>query len=335
MAFQDMVAELRGAVPKISITFCPTLINRAYRDIREANLWSFLLYESSWITPPLISTGTMTANQGSSSVTFDANAIAAINAAQLTSTYSLITQRQLRSSAAGGIYNIIAYNPTTGAATLDRPYADQSFGAGLSYQLYQLYYAALYSDHLTYLTITNPSMFLSLDLTATRSTIDLTDPQRSWYEFPTKAVPLGIDYRGQGTATPSATLNYPLYELWGQPVSPFTYQCYAIRRGVDLVNPADTLPVQIPQELVLARAKYYAYEWAEANKDLSPRSVGPDFKFLMGATMALYTKLLTLYRKQDKEFCDNWLTNRSLNAVTANWGYYSTLSGTAGPYANR
>jgi hypothetical protein len=330
-----MITELRGSVPKISITFCPTLINRAYKDIREANLWSFLLYESSWITPPLISTGTMTATQGSTAITFDANAVAAINTAQLLSTYSLITQRQLRSSAAGGIYSIISYNGGTGAAVLDRPYADQSFGAGLSYQLYQLYYPAPFIDHLTYLTITNPSMFLSLDLTATRSTIDLTDPQRSWYEFPTKAVPLGIDYRGQNTATPSSTLGFPLYELWGQPVSPFTYQCYGLRRGTDLVNPGDTLPYQIPQEMVLARAKYYAYEYAEATKDMSPRSSGPDFKFLMAQTMVLYGKLLTLYRKQDKEYCDNWLTNRSLNAVSANWGYYNTISGTAGPYANR
>ena len=103
MSLQSMQAELRGSVPKLPFAFTSTLINRAYKTIRNANLWSFQLFESSWITPPLINTGTVTAAQGSSALTFDATAITAINAAQALSTYSLITQRQFRNSAAGGI----------------------------------------------------------------------------------------------------------------------------------------------------------------------------------------------------------------------------------------
>ena len=116
MAFQDMRAELRGCVPKLPFVYTSTLINRAYRTIRESNLWSFQLFESSWITPPLISTGTVTCATGSPNITFNATAVSAINAAQLLSTYSLITQRQFRNSAAGGIYNIISYNSLTRAA---------------------------------------------------------------------------------------------------------------------------------------------------------------------------------------------------------------------------
>lgn len=333
MAFQDMRAELRGCVPKLPFAYTSTLINRAYRTIRESNLWSFQLFESSWITPPLISTGTVTCATGSPNITFNATAVSAINAAQLLSTYSLITQRQFRNSAAGGIYNIISYNSITGATILDRPYADQATGAALSYQLYQVYYAAPYRDFLTWISITNPSMFLTLDLTQTRANVDATDPQRSWYQFPTCAVPMGTDLRGLGTANASATLYYKMYELWGQPVSPFTYQCYGIRKGSPLVAPTDIIDPSLDEELVLTLARTYAYKWAEANKDMSPRSAGPDFKFLIGADMTEYKRLLTLYRKQDKEFVDNWITSRGINLLGRNWGFYNTLAGTAGPYS--
>ena len=333
MAFQDLIVELRGSVPKLPIAFCPTLINRAWRAVRESNLWSFQLFESAWISPPLITSGTVTLQQGSPSLTFDATAIAAINAAQLASPYSLITQRQFRNSAAGGIYSIIAYNPVTGSMTLDRPYADQPNGSGQTYQIYQVYYTAPYKDHRAWLSVRNPSMFLDLDLTTTRAEIDSMDPQRTWYQFPSRVVPYGADLRGLGTATPSSTLYYPMFELWGQPVSPFTYHCYGIRNGSPLVNPTDVLPPIIEEELVLAKARRFAYEWAEANKDMSPRSSGPDFKFLMGLAEKEYGELRTLYRKQDKEFINNWLTTRGGQCAARGIGFYNTLAMTAGPYA--
>jgi hypothetical protein len=109
--------------------------------------------------------------------------------------------------------------------------------------------------------------------------------------------------------------------------------CYGIRRGTDLAAPTDTVPIQIGEDLVLARARYYAYEWAEANKDQTPRAQGPDFRFLMGQAQDLYTKLLTKYRRQDKEFVNNWFTARQLGAASQLFGYYNTLAGVAGPYA--
>lgn len=324
-----MMTELRGSVPKLPISYTKTLINRAYADVRLANLWSFSLFESSWTTPPLINSGTVTATQGSASITFDATAIAALNAG--VASYSLITQRQFRISV-GGIYSIIAYNSVTGAATLDRIFGDPG-GAGLSYQVYQLYCPAPYQDFRTWISVRNPQMFIDLDLTTTRAEVDAMDPQRTWYQFPTRVVSYAIDLRGAGTANQSATYGYPLFELWGQPIQLFTYQCYGIRKGVDLVNPTDTLPFQLREDTVVARAKDYAYEWAEANKDMTPRATGPDFKFLRQATMAEYKGLLQKDRQVDKDFVDNWLTSRMPALVGHGWGYYSTLSGFAGPYS--
>lgn len=325
MALIDMMSELRGSVPKIPMAFTKTLINRAWRTVRESNLWSFNLFESSWITPPLINAGTVTATQGLANLTFDATAIAAINAAQIAQPYSLITQRQFR-IAVGGIYNLITYNPSTGAATLDRPFADPG-GVGVVYQIYQLYYPAPYADHRAWFSVRNPSMFVDLDLTTTRTSIDAMDPQRTWYQFPTRVVAYGRDLR-----TGSATLGFPLFELWGQPVSPFVYQCYGCRMGTDLVNASDTLPQPLGEDLILPKARDFAYEWAEANKGTTPRNVGSDFKFLRKEANDEYLKMLKQYRRQDKEFVLNWFVTRQKMLGGRGLGYYNTLAGTAGPY---
>jgi hypothetical protein len=294
--------------------------------VREANLWSFNLFESTWITPGLVNSGGVTVAQGSPNLQFDAIATAAINAFQAANPFILITQLQFR-IASGGIYSLIFYNPATGAAILDRAYGDPSVNDG-AYFLYQSYYAPPMKDFLTWISVRNPALFLTLDTTTTREWIDVNDPQRMIFQFPTRVIPLGIDQRGAGTNFPSATLGFPLFELWGQATTPFTYQCYGLRKGADLVNPTDTLPFQIPEELVMARAKYYAYEWCEANKDMVPRATGPDFRFLMGATMDDYKKLLIKYRKQDKEYVNNWFTQSRLPyGVVA--GTYNTLAGVA------
>jgi hypothetical protein len=329
-----MQTELRGSLPKLPFAFTKTLINRAWRVIRESDLWSFNLFEASWISPPVINTGGVTVTQGFNTVQFDATATAAINTAQASQPYSLITQRQFRPGNVAGvaqIYNLISYNPATGAAVLDRIYADPS-GNDTAYNLYQLYYPAPYLDHLGWISVRNMQMFLDLDLDTERQVIDAWDPQRSWYQFPTRVVPYAIDIRGQGTATPSATLGYPLFELWGQPVTPFSYDLYGLRRGTDLSNPTDTLPIQVGEDCVIARARMYAYEWAEANKSMAPRAEGPDFRYLYSVAEKEFKDRLGWYRKQDKEYVDNWFTIRNPQWYSRAFGYYNTIASVAGPY---
>jgi hypothetical protein len=328
MSFLTMASEIRGSVPKLSFNFAQTLVNRAWKVVREANLWSFNLFESSWITPPLVTTGTVTATQGSATITFDANAIAALLASMIQNPYSPITIRQFRIGV-GGIYSLVSLDPnfaTNGIATLDRIFGDPS-GAGMVYQVYQLYYAAPFADHRAWLSVRNPQMFIDLDLTRTRAQIDAMDPQRSWYQFPTCVVPYARD-----TRPGSATLGYPLFELWGQPVAPFTYQCYGLRNGLDLVNPGDTIPQPLDEDLVLAKARSFAYNWAEANKDITPRATGPDFRFLIGNAEREFKDLKVTYRRQDREFVLNWFIQRSNILGGHGIGYYNTLAGFAGPY---
>src|SRR5215831_502423 len=201
MALGNMITELRGSVPKIPFAYTKTLVNRAWRQIRESNIWSFQLFEANWVSPPLCNTGFCTATLGSPTITFNAAAIAAIQASQLAVPQSLITQRQFRIGS-GTIYNLIALDPAfnvNGIVTLDRPYADLNpVGPGLGYQIYQLYYPTQFIDVVRYMTVRNMQMFMYLNTTTTRTLIDTWDPQRTWYQFPTHVVPLGIDLRGQG-----------------------------------------------------------------------------------------------------------------------------------------
>ena len=78
MSLGDMTSEIRGSIPKMPYVFCRTLVNRAWRQVRESNLWSFQLFEANWISPPLLNTGTVTAVVGSPNITFSPAAIAAM-----------------------------------------------------------------------------------------------------------------------------------------------------------------------------------------------------------------------------------------------------------------
>lgn len=323
MAFRDMIAELRGAVPKIPMSYCMTVINRAYQDVRRQNLWSFQIYDSNWIAPSAVNTGLVTTVQGSSSVVLNAAANAAVQAS--ITLYNPINQRQFRVGVST-ICNITGYDNPTATLTLDRGFPDPG-GIGQAYQVYQVYYPAPYRDHLMFISVRDMVGFCDLVLNKNMIWLNERDPQRTWYFFPTHVVPYLIGTDPANTAT----YQFPLFELWGVPLSNRAYQIFGIRKGLDLVNPTDVLPVALTEECLMAMAKFYAYEWAEANKGAIPRNQGPDFKYLMGETKARYNELFRKLRMQDRMIVDNWFSIRrsSLNGKT--WAQYNTISGTAYP----
>lgn len=334
MSFQSMQAELRGSVPKLDPSYAGTLINRAWRTVRERNLWSFLLFEGQWVAPPVANTGTVTVVQGTATATLDSTAKTALNTALAAQPYSLITQRQFRIGFSG-IYNIWSYDSTSGVLSLDRPFGEAS-ASGAAYQIYQCYYVpqansgatpTYLSDFKGWISVRNIQNFIDLYTDRyTRAQLDEIDPQRMSYFFPTDVVPYVPD-----TNPASATYRYPRFELWGGPLSNYIYQLYGMRRGLDLALPTDTLPPPVGEDCVLALARVYAYEWAEANKQLAPRAVGPDFRFLMGAARTEYESLLRIYRQADREYVDNWFSVRRDALYGKSLAYYNSLSGTAYP----
>lgn len=325
-----MYAELTGAIPKLPVNYAMTLVNRAWADIRRKNLWSFQLFEANWVSPGLINAGTVTATTGSNTVVFDVTASTAITAIALSGPFPTnILQRQFRIGI-GTIYNIWAYSESGGIVTLtlDRPFADPG-GAGQSYIILQCYYEAPMQDFLCWINVRDIINFNDLTLYSSRKQIDMMDPQRTIFYLPTYVVPY---MQQQNPASPNYGI--PMFELWGQPSYVLTYQLYGIRKGTPLVNDNDALPPSIGEDVVMALARSYAYEWAEANKSDMPRNAGSDFRFLMQAAMSEYSRLAKDYRRQDRETVDLWYDIRRRPTFFTNiYGYYNSINSSANPGA--
>jgi hypothetical protein len=335
MSYLSMRTELRGCVPKLPFSYTGTLINRAYSTIRNRNLWSFLMFNGQWIAPPQYVGMQASTVIGSNVVTLSAADSANLLALLPTEPYSLITQRQFR-IASSGLYDIWAYAPNgagpgIATLTLDRWFGEATLTT-VPFQIYQCYYVptvanAPITDFKTWISVRDMADFRSLFTDRyTRKDLDMRDPQRTWYGIPTDVVPFA----------PVANPTDPAYgamrfELWGAPTYSLNYQLLGLRKGMPLVAPNDTLPLAIGEDCVVALARVYAYEWAEANKDSAPRNVGPDFKFLMGAARSEYETLLGQYRHADRETVDNWFTTFRLGDGSDLWPFYSTLGNTASP----
>jgi hypothetical protein len=312
MPLAEMIGELQGAVPNNDAAYARTLINEAWQDVRRLGGWSFQFFETGFTVPGMLSTGTVTLQFGSPTVTGDANAIAAWNTLGIGSQYgSLITQRQFRAggvSGAGTIYDIIAYDGT-GNLTLNRPFADPLTSlaapvANQKYSIYVPYIVAPCADFRRWLSVYDVGNSGWLMTRGDRRGVGRSDPQRQIFANPDRLLALGQDAR-----VGSSTLGWQRYELWPGPQNQFLYQAWCLRFGTDLVNLDDTLPIGIPESMVKAKARVRCYEQAEANKDpQNPRGAGADYRFLIGVAAAQYKKELKDARLEDRDKVDIFVT---------------------------
>lgn len=331
MSFVEMYNELTGSVPKLDIDFSKKLVNRAWAEIRRKNLWSFQLFDDNWISPAIVTTGTVTTTQGLNTVVFDSAAAAVLDPLSVLGPFPTpLTQRQFRIGV-GTIYNIWAWDSATRTATLDRPYVETS-GAGQTYMVYQCYYPAPMKDFLTFISVVDRTNFNDLRIWTTRHEMDKRDPQRSIFYLPTDVATYKLNEN-----TAADNYGFQLFELWGQPMYVLPYQLYGIRRGVPLVEDEDELPQSgyiVGEDAVIEGAKVYAYEWAEAMKGEMPRNAGSDFKFLMGKCEKRKEDLIRQYRKDDRERVDNWYEVRRRTGWLPNVdGYFNSIANTANPGA--
>ena len=308
MALGDMVGDLQGSVPNVDGAFAKTVVNEAWGDVRRLGGWSWQFIQWGFTVPGQLSTGTVTLQFGSTTVTPDAAALAAWNT---TSQYgSLITQRQFRAggtSGAGTFYDIIAFNGSV--ITLDRPFADPLTSltapvTGQGYSIYQPYIVAPCSDFERWLSCLDIANSGWLFVRGDRRQVNIDDPQRQIFSNPNCLLGLGQDER-QGSATPG----WQRYELWPGPQNQYLYQGWGLRFGANLINLSDTLPIGIPESLVKARARVRLYEWVEANKDPGmPRGSGGDYRFLIGAALKQYETELKFARLRDRDRVDIFVT---------------------------
>jgi hypothetical protein len=266
--FINYYSNLKSWVPKLSVELAKVLVNRARRDIYSSRLWSFLIVESQLTTPPLITAGAATFTQYSTSVVGDAIASAAWTGLA----NPLITMRQIRQSG-GPIYNITAANfaiPNAVVLTFDRPYQEPTVVAS-GYNMYQCYYPptdpltnAPTADFEKWLSVYDPINGYALWLNGTQQWLNSADPQRSNMGQP-YVVCTYKDFPIAGSNDPA-----PYFELWPHPTDGISRKCFYKSGKRDWTAAGEALPSELPVELLETRARYRAYEWAEANKGVHP-----------------------------------------------------------------
>jgi hypothetical protein len=327
-----MRSELAQAIPGMSRIYAGTLINRAWDVVRNSNLWSFQLQQGGFSTPGVTTAGSISipGGIGSNQLVGDATATAAWAALPL---YFAPPLQQIRATGYS-IYSIIAYdltsNPPFATLTLDRPFVDPlpSF-SGVGYQMFQAYIPAPPSFK-RWLNVADMFNCYSLDIWTSRRTINLTDPARLYTSNPCYLLGLGTDQRGAGTSTPSATLGQQLYELYPNPSTAISYMTYYVINGDNLVSNSDTLPYPITEELVLTKARVYAYEWAESRKDvMAAKGSGANYSVLMKEAESMFLARLKTIRLIDKDQVDsfNIRMNASMSAYRA--PFYNAAIGRA------
>jgi hypothetical protein len=262
MAYRDYCFELTGTIPGLPFPLAQTLINRAWKDIRDLRLWSWLVDNADIEAPNLISAGTVSVTQNQNIVQMDAAAAAALAPFQLSNpplaSPTLGVGRQIRiglTGSGGPIYSIISADFNANTLTLDRNYADVS-GVSQPYQVYKCYYAAPATDFLRYFTITNMASGYSIrgkKLYYTQQKLNAIDAQRGG----TGDAYIISAYKGNATGQ-------PVHEWYPHPVNARTYNCIFQHRGIDLSDSVD-IPSTLPSSILMAKAFSHAAIWAQAN----------------------------------------------------------------------
>ena len=311
MPLDAFAQELIGLYPGLSILPARTLVNRAWQDIRDEGLWSWLTAEAALVVPASVTAGTVTATTGTTTIVGDATASAAWLAVALANpplaSPNLGQGRQFRLGQGNPVYNIVAYDGVS-TITLDRVYTESgagNVGAGLTYQVYRAYYAPPSTDFLRYLTITNVNFAYSIVgkfLNFNREQLDRMDPQRGSF---------GDAYILSSYKVDPVALT-PVHELWPNPVNANTYMAMYQRRGVDL-TPSGAVPVvdyppTMSKALLMSRAEYQTSLWAVKNINRYPDLKGVNWFGVRKEAISQYTVELVKQRRQDMEiFKNTWI----------------------------
>lgn len=303
MPLDTIANELVGDYPGLSLLVARNLVNKAWRDICDEGLWSWLSAETALYVPNQLVDGLATVTLGSTAVVGDATAAAAWIAVALANpplaSPNLGQGRQFRLGLGNPVYNIVAFDGVN-TLTLDRTYGEPS-AAGQPYQIYRSYYAPPSSDFLRYFSITNYQQAYSIVgkwLTFNQEQLNRMDPQRG----------------AQGdayvlSAYRTAADGSPVHELWPTPTNTNSYIAIYQKRGVDLtpagVVPAVDIPVTLSKTLLKSRADYQAALWAAKNINRYRDLAGINWFNIRREALAQYNREMVIAQRQDLEIFKN------------------------------
>jgi len=323
MSLTTMAKTLVLEVPGVSEILARNKINEALGKIYDETSWSFQEQTGAWLTPGMQSSvGTTTVQQGSPIVIGDAAATASW--AAITSVF--ITTLQYRDPAYS-LYNIIGYDTSVNAPfatlTLDRPWMEPTQGPGQPFFMYQAYFPSPVQDFRTFVEIRDTIDGAEVDFwTMSQEDLALEDPQRTQYG-PT--VPMFVVPIGQDSRPGSATLGFPMFEVWPHILSimplSFTYD----RRGPQLA-PDDIPPYPLTEEALTWRTKEVLFQFKEAQKgEQVARGSGANWMLLSEAAHKEYAEVLKKIRAIDANLHRKFVTRKRIRAE--NDGYSTNVLG--------
>lgn len=303
-------AALVGEIASLPRLTAQKYVNQAILEIRKDYMWSWNIGEGVLITPGMLSDGTVGVTIGSPTILFDADAKLLMDIAE--NEIPPLLDRQFRIPG-GPLYNILAYNNVTGAATLDRTYGEDT-NVSAAYNVYRAYYdppsvdgITPNNDFLRYLTINNTQQGYTISgrrLNQPREILNRRDPMRgaqgsAYYAFVYKPRPNYMP-SNFGLTTGGPTNGLMQYELWPHPTYQNALLAQYVKQHVNLV-PNDYLPYGCSETLVKYRALEFAYRWAGQNVGRYPELKGTDWRFYLAEVQKKYAGELVGAKREDKE----------------------------------
>lgn len=301
----DLAADLTGQIPGLPRLYAMKLVNKALEQMQLEYLWSWNIGTGILVIPDAVNAGTVAVAKFSNSITFNAAALAALNASPVATVP--ITSRQFRLPN-GPIYNILAYNNTTGVAQLDRIYLEDT-NATAGYLVYRVYYDPPSTDGVTpnvdflrYLSVLNYTQGYAITgrrLYMSQAQLDMRDPLRGAFGQPY--------YLSAYKETPNNPANFGAvnqgfmqYELW--PHCTFGQGLKAIyeKRHVDLTA-GQYIPAQASGPLLQYKMLEHGFRWALQNAGRIPELKGVDWRFPLAEVQKKYTYELVGAKRNDKE----------------------------------
>ena len=312
MSYLELASELAGSIPGLSDFLASDYIQRAYRDILKRRLWSFQTVDASIICPPQITAGTAAYTQYQTTVTMNAAATAAL--APFVAGTPLLTQMQIRfggvnnAQSVGQVYQIQSSAIVAGlrVLTLDRPIVEATAAAS-GYQVYRCYIYAPVSDFLKWLSVDDMANGWDLKLGFTSLYFDAIDPQRMSQG---QAYYIGA-FQASTSVGENPLGGRQLYELWPHPTQGQVFWAKFQRQGPFFVNPTDTQPDPITDQMILQQAEHrYAYRWARANAGRFPALVKTNWSQAISDTEKSFERLYTDAKRQDLEIRQSNIVSR-------------------------
>lgn len=183
--------------------------------------------------------------------------------------------------------------------TIDRPWTEPPISAG-SYLIYQCYYV-LPNNFRRFISVSDYTNNDPMDWwTMTRADLDIEDPQRTEFDQPEFIVQYGADVRPG-----SATYGNLVVEMYPHPISQLPYTFVCLCNTAPLVNPTDSVPWPLTDELVKWRAREVLYQWKESQRgDEMERGSGANWQFLAQAARKEYDDRLKKIRLKDRNLVD-------------------------------